>query len=61
MKCMRCKSERVMKFIDGFGVRRIFCRDCWLSVPENILIKFNSQKNLNEFKTNSYYRFIEVR
>ncbi|RLI91061.1 MAG: hypothetical protein DRO65_01855 [Candidatus Altiarchaeales archaeon] len=55
MRCIRCNSPRILRFIDGFGNRRIFCRDCWLSIPENSL-KFGVQKNLHEFRTDSYFR-----
>ncbi len=48
MRCLRCNSPRILRFIDGFGVRRAFCRDCWMSIPESSL-KLNLQKNLNQF------------
>ena len=28
MKCFKCGSLRMIKFIDGFGNNRIFCRGC---------------------------------
>jgi len=37
-----------LRFIDGFGVKRAFCKDCWFSAPENSL-KLEFQKNLNQF------------
>jgi len=32
MKCLRCKSSRIIKFVDGFGEARIYCEDCRLSI-----------------------------
>jgi len=48
MRCLRCNSPRILRFIDGFGVKRAFCKDCWFSAPENSL-KLEFQKNLNQF------------
>lgn len=53
MRCLRCNSPRILRFIDGFGLKRVFCRDCWLSIPESSL-KFDLQKNLNNFKVGVY-------
>ncbi|MEM5802010.1 MAG: hypothetical protein QXQ18_01330 [Candidatus Aenigmatarchaeota archaeon] len=50
MQCFRCKSVRLIKFIDGFGQRRLFCRNCWNSFLENS-ISFENQKRLLDFKT----------
>ncbi|MCD6371134.1 MAG: hypothetical protein J7L39_00255 [Candidatus Aenigmarchaeota archaeon] len=49
MKCIRCNSPRTIRFIDGNGVRRIYCRTCKASYPEEILLEFG-QKKLFEFK-----------
>jgi len=38
-----------MKFIDGFGDRRIFCKGCGRSFLEESVMK-----NFNQFKLNSY-------
>lgn len=35
MECATCKSERTSKFMDGFGKKRVFCRNCWVSFPES--------------------------
>ena len=50
MKCMRCNSRRIIRFIDGFGERRIFCRDCWGSFVEETIVELGVQKRLTEFK-----------
>lgn len=34
MECVTCKSPRVERFLDPFGDRRVFCRNCWVSFPE---------------------------
>lgn len=34
MECVTCKSSRIEKFVDGFGEKRVFCRNCWVSFPE---------------------------
>lgn len=57
MKCLRCKSVRVLRFIDGFGQRRIFCRNCGGSFLEDKVIAFNVQKNLIEFSLNTNLNF----
>ncbi|MCD6226682.1 MAG: hypothetical protein J7J93_02720 [Candidatus Aenigmarchaeota archaeon] len=52
MECQRCHSHRLIRFIDGFGNRRIFCRDCYASILEsNILQGF--QTKLPEFGQSS--------
>jgi hypothetical protein len=56
MKCLRCKSVRTLKFIDGFGQRRIFCRNCGGSFLEDRVIKFNNQKNLIDFSLDMYHK-----
>lgn len=56
MKCLRCKSVRILKFIDGFGERRIFCKTCGGSFLENNTVKFNDQKNLAEFSLQTYHK-----
>lgn len=44
MECVTCRSERVSRFIDGFGNNRIFCRNCWVSFPESV--DFNEARNM---------------
>jgi hypothetical protein len=50
MRCIRCNSRRLVRFIDGFGERRIFCRDCWGSFTEEAIVELGAQKRLTEFK-----------
>lgn len=51
-KCIRCGSKRIIEFIDGFGDRRIFCRDCFISLDKNSFIKLN----LMEVEFNPYLK-----
>jgi len=53
MKCVRCKSPRLIRFVDGFGKERIFCRDCWNSLPVMNRVVAD-QKRLQEFSTLDY-------
>jgi len=46
----------MMKFIDGFGERRVFCRDCGKSFVETNFMKILEQKSLQEFRVDSYYK-----
>jgi len=46
----------MLKFIDGFGDRRIFCRGCGRSFIEQVFEKWNGQKNLQDFRVGSFYR-----
>lgn len=41
MKCIRCGSERTIKFIDGFGRQRIFCKGCKGSFEEILIDQLN--------------------
>lgn len=52
MLCKRCHSPRLVRFLDGLGNRRVFCRSC----HESMLIEAVqlSQTKLNEFA--EYYR-----
>jgi len=55
MRCVRCNSPRLVKFIDGFGKERIFCKDCWNSIPIKNEVGLD-QKRLPEFNTQLNYR-----
>jgi len=55
MRCMRCRSVNVLKFLDGFGDHRIFCRNCGRSFLEKTFIQFGNQKSLPEFDNKVYY------
>lgn len=39
-----------MKFIDGFGQRRMFCKRCGGSFLEEGIVEFGIQKRLQDFK-----------
>jgi len=53
MECRMCSSPRIMKFVDGFGDHRLFCRTCGRSfLLEETLIVDREQKNLQEFNPN---------
>lgn len=52
MICNKCHSQRLVRFLDGFGNRRVFCRSCHETMLlESIEIP---QKKLSEFA--DYYR-----
>ena len=55
MKCLRCQSLRILKFVDGFGQKRVFCRKCGGSFLE--MSALNYQKNLLEFDQSLYQKF----
>jgi hypothetical protein len=56
MKCLRCESSRTFSFIDGFGERRVFCKNCGGSFLENRAKEFDWQKNLQQFNLVTYHR-----
>jgi len=56
MKCLRCRSARTFGFIDGFGERRIFCKECGGSFLESRIEEIGWQKNLHEFNLDVYNR-----
>lgn len=49
MECRLCSSPRIMRFIDGFGDHRLFCKTCGRSFLEEAFIGHQDQKNLQEF------------
>ena len=55
MRCIRCKSLNISRFVDGFGERRVFCRNCGRSFLENTFIHFGNQSNLVEFDNKLHY------
>jgi len=56
MKCGKCGSVRMTKFIDGFGQRRIFCKGCYGSFVDNgTFLNLNGQKILGDFNSDVYY------
>lgn len=56
MRCVRCKSINTMKFVDGFGEHRIFCKSCRRSFLQNTFVHFGNQKNLMQFDNGLYYK-----
>lgn len=47
MHCHRCDSPRIIKFLDGFGSKRVFCKSCHESfLLEEVMM---AQKKLIEF------------
>jgi hypothetical protein len=57
MKCVMCKSPRILKFIDGLGDRRIFCHKCGRSFLEGVFFKIAEQKNLQQFNIPNYQSY----
>ena len=54
MQCAKCHSPRIIRFIDGFGEWRIFCRSC----QESFLIyKMN---NLRDIKTLPEFSNVDI-
>lgn len=58
MRCMLCNSPRTLKFLDGFGDRRIFCRGCGRSFLETNFMMFGGQRKLQEFGVGTYPKAI---
>jgi hypothetical protein len=56
MRCVKCKSHRIMKFIDGFGQSRCFCRSCGRSFLEFAHVLPTGQKSLLGADAGLYYR-----
>ena len=61
MNCLRCKSHRTMKFVDGFDQKRIFCRSCGRSFLEDahgakMNIPHDDQKTVMGLNAGIYYR-----
>lgn len=50
MNCVKCHSPRIIKFIDGFGQSRLFCRSCQESMLVKDVIISMTQKNVWDFK-----------
>ena len=45
MRCVKCHSPKIIRFLDGFGQWRVFCRSCQESIP---LVEFNDIKNVKK-------------
>ncbi|MBD3155689.1 MAG: hypothetical protein GF368_03470 [Candidatus Aenigmarchaeota archaeon] len=49
MRCINCNSPRTIKFIDGFGEARIFCKTCRESMlTKNVIL---AQTRVGDFGT----------
>jgi hypothetical protein len=49
MNCIKCSSHRVIRFLDGFGKPRVFCKTCQESIPLMEFEEINNMKKLWEF------------
>ena len=49
MPCVKCHSYKLIRFLDGFGQWRIFCKNCQESVPVIEFNEDNKNKKLWEF------------
>ncbi|OGI15664.1 hypothetical protein A3K63_04500 [Candidatus Micrarchaeota archaeon RBG_16_49_10] len=49
MICGRCHSHRTIRFIDGFGSPRMFCKSCYSSVRMTQDVVIASQRRLMDF------------
>lgn len=45
MHCLKCHSPRIIRFLDGFGQWRVFCRSCQESV---LLLGIKNIKNVKK-------------
>lgn len=54
MQCIKCHSPRIIKFLDGFGNTRIFCKTCQESIPLKDVIV--SQTNVLDFSAQAIPR-----
>ena len=46
MKCIRCGSPRIVKFVDAFGYPRVYCEDCHFNVSIDTFRKLILSKDL---------------
>ena len=53
MNCIKCSSPRIIKFLDGFGKHRIFCRTCQESGP---LMEFEELRNMRKLWEFTHYQ-----
>jgi hypothetical protein len=49
MRCINCNSPRTIKFIDGFGEARVFCKTCRESILTRDVIL--AQTKVGDFGT----------
>ena len=56
MKCLLCESHKIIRFVDGFGDKRVFCKSCGRSFLENNFIRLSGQRKIPDFNPNLYFR-----
>lgn len=58
MECLRCRSHRMLRFVDGHDQHRMFCRSCGSSFLDAAQIAFvpSGQKSLLGFEAGIYQR-----
>jgi hypothetical protein len=59
MKCARCKSHRVLRFVDGFGQKRVFCRSCgrsYLEAVDFVKVPSEEQRTMLGHNLGFYFR-----
>ncbi len=39
----------MIRFVDGFGQRRVYCRHCYVSYVEDVAVEFGLQRTLKNF------------
>ncbi len=49
MECTKCHSPRIIRFLDGFGEPRIFCKSCQESFLMDEVNNLKDIKKLSEF------------
>jgi hypothetical protein len=47
MECITCQSPRVSRFVDGYGHRRVFCKNCCVSFPEETMTGLPRRVHIN--------------
>ncbi len=48
MRCTKC-GHVMIRFVDGFGQRRVYCRHCYVSYVEDVAVEFGLQRTLKNF------------
>lgn len=51
MECFKCGSFRIIRFVDGFGDKRVFCRGCTRSFLDGTFMP-QVQTKLPDFSLN---------
>jgi len=48
-RVIRCPPSRIIRFLDGFGNRRVFIRGVGSFLEDEVIIDNTFQKRLNDF------------